>query len=451
MRFKQHLLITVSLLLSIILVAPVLAFTPAPLISRGKPLFGSPSAPAALVNGKFGESAWNAPAGSWVAINVGAGPSKIFITWNCTNYMWSNTIATPNCPQNLTVPVAYSIGTSSNSTNGADGTWAAAAVTVTNNGVAARGHLIDFAGASWVKMSVTTGSGPIDEIEVFDASNGNQDSWFFAGTSITANAFKGPVPSENFAALVTKAYPAFTPAIIRGGIGCIKSADFARDMGLYLQMVGNVRHFCVEMGTNDAWGGKNDGAAAFKADLQRVIDSCKAHDIQPVLARTIATDSAKAGWEVHPDFLAAIDALTASNNLTAGPDLYTWFKSHPGELNSDGVHPSATGGASMQRLWKEAMSPLYAANTIAQRQRGASFTGAYTSIVSVTSKHGRMILKSRFDGRVEVYDTRGALLFKKEMTARQPAVVNIRNGLYVVRIINNQAAPIEPVVFHATR
>jgi lysophospholipase L1-like esterase len=450
MPVKHSISIAAISLLSITLFAPLSALTPNPLISKGKPLFGSPSAPTALVNGRFGESAWSAPTGSWVAINLGAGPSKIFVSWNSTNYMWSDAIATPNCPQNLPVPAAYVISTSSNSTNGSDGAWTTA-VTVTNNSVAARGHLVDFTGASWVKMSITTGSGTIDEIEVFDASNGLDDSWFFAGTSITSNAFKGPVPQESFAALVAKAHADYTPAIIRGGIGCILSNDFARDIGLYLAIVGNVRHFCVEMGTNDAWGGTNGGAAAFKANLQRVIDSCMAHDIEPVLARTIATDSTKAKWQVHPDYLAAIDELTAANHLTPGPDLFGYFKAHPAELNSDGVHPSSTGGASMQRLWAEAMGPLYASDGIGGRQGSKTVPNAVDSRISVTAKNGRMVLKSPFDGRAEVFDIKGTLLFKKEIKARQSAVFTIRNGYYLIRIAGDNGFLTTPVVVPITR
>jgi len=35
---------------------------------QGKPLFGLRLQPTALVNGKFGESAWSRATGSWVAI-----------------------------------------------------------------------------------------------------------------------------------------------------------------------------------------------------------------------------------------------------------------------------------------------------------------------------------------------------------------------------------------------
>jgi lysophospholipase L1-like esterase len=42
-----------------------------------------------------------------------------------------------------------------------------------------------------------------------------------------------------------------------------------------------------------------------------------------------------------------------------GPDLYSWFSAHPGEFGPDGVHPSEAGTRSINRLWYEALRPLY--------------------------------------------------------------------------------------------
>jgi hypothetical protein len=61
--------------------------------------------------------------------------------------------------------------TSANSTTGDDGDWTAVD-SVKGNNVGARGHLVDFTGAKWIKMAIAKGSGSIDEIEVFDVSNG---------------------------------------------------------------------------------------------------------------------------------------------------------------------------------------------------------------------------------------------------------------------------------------
>jgi hypothetical protein len=403
-----------------------------PIFSLNKPVFGSALNNASqLVNGKFGESAWIVQNNSWAAINVGAGPSKVFVCWNCTNYMWSDSIAAPSCPQNRSVPASYAILVSSNSTNGSDGTWSTA-VSVAGNIVSARGHLIDFSGVSWVKMTISSGGGQIDEIQIFDASKGSDDSWFFCGTSISANAFKGSNPSSNFADLIAAAHPGFSPAFIMGGIGCIKSTDCANDIPKYLTNAGNVHFWAIEMGTNDAWGGSNYNAPAFKNNLQRVIDSCKAHGIVPVIARMIATDSAKAGWQVHPDFLQAIDDLATKNNLQNGPDLFTWFKSHPSHLNSDGVHPNDSGARDIQRLWAEKADPFYA---VSETQR-TDLMPVCTSLFTASSMHGYLRLTSPFDAIVSIVSINGRLFKETRLNAGGEVFMTAPKGVYCLRAIS---------------
>ncbi len=291
-----------------------------------------------------------------------SGPSKVFVNWNNPIYAWSNELAPSQCPNTTSFPVDYNFLISSNSTNGVDGTWSIVD-SVRGNIVTARGDLIDFSGASWVKMQIIKGGGQIDEVEVFDASLGDSDVWFFAGTSISANAFKGTPPAKNYADLVNKNHSGYNPAMIRGGIGCITSTDFKNNISQYLKMAGNAHFWAIEMGTNDAWGGTNDNVATFKSNMQTVIDSCKAYGIQPIIAHVLATNPAyttnPTGWQIHPDYFKAVDDLTAQNNLISGPDFYNWFLAHPGDLNTDGIHPNASGAADIQMLWAEKMDSLY--------------------------------------------------------------------------------------------
>jgi lysophospholipase L1-like esterase len=277
--------------------------------------------------------------------------------------MWSDSIGKPgSCAEGLPLPVSYKILLSGNSTNAIDGDWKAVD-SVSNNTVASRGHSIDFTGSFWVKMQVITGGGKIDEVEIFDISNGNGDTWFFAGTSITANAFKSPVQLKSFATylkdIIKDVNPKATPAFIRGGSGCINSTGLAADISKYLEIAGNVKHFAIEIGTNDAWGGSNENVAVFTANLQKIIDACKEKKIVPIIARIPATNQETATWQIHADYLKAIDNLVKKNKCIPGPDLYAWFLQHPDELKPDGIHPSPLGGASIQRLWAEAVYMLY--------------------------------------------------------------------------------------------
>jgi len=331
---------------------------PNPKISEGKPVYTSTGTAPFLVDNKFNAESWNVTENSWIAIQLEKGPSKVFLNWNNPAYPWSNKLSPAKCPNNIEFPVDYDLLISSNSTNGADGDWTVVE-TIRGNFVSALGHAIDFKDACWVKMAIIHGGGTIDEIQVFDISNSADDLWFFVGTSISANTFKGTPPEKNFADLVAKKHTGYNPVMIRGGIGCISSTDFVNNFTHYLAMAGNVKFWAIEMGTNDAWGGTNENVATFKNNLQQVIDSCKARGIQPIIARVLATNESLAKWQVHPDYLKAVDDLTAENHLIAGPDFYTWFINHPEDLNSDGVHPNASGAANIQRLWAEKMDGLY--------------------------------------------------------------------------------------------
>ena len=149
--------------------------------------------------------------------------------------------------------------------------------------------------------------------------------------------------------------------MLRGGIGCINSTEVVEHLSEYLEYAGNVKFWAIEMGTNDAWGGGDWNLNTYVSNMQTIIDSAKAHGITPIIARIIATDSSKAGWQVNPAFLEAVDKLTTDNDLPVGPDFYTYFREHPELLGSDGVHPNSDtkGGQAMHHLWAEALSPLY--------------------------------------------------------------------------------------------
>ena len=221
----------------------------------------------------------------------------------------------------------------------------------------ARGVTIDFTGKSWFRMVSTEESGPLLEIEAFDVSNGGNDTWFFMGTSISQMGIKqqDDDQSKTMADWIHEKYPQYNPAMLRGGIGCINSTEVVAHLSEYLAYAGNVKFWAIEMGTNDAWGGGDWNLETFRKNMQTIIDSAKAHNIVPILARIIATDSAKAQWQINPKFLEAIDSLTVQNKL------YTYFREHPELLASDGVHPNGeTGGGHMiHQLWAEALYPLY--------------------------------------------------------------------------------------------
>jgi lysophospholipase L1-like esterase len=107
-------------------------------------------------------------------------------------------------------------------------------------------------------------------------------------------------------------------------------------------------------GTNDATFAVP--IASFKATLQAMIDQIVASGRTPMLARTPYDLNGQL-----PNYVRAIDELTAANGLVPGPDLYTWFRDHRNEIGPDTVHPTVAGQASIQRLWGEAIARAYGA------------------------------------------------------------------------------------------
>jgi hypothetical protein len=433
---------------------------PNPIISRGTAVTVKASSGdvTGLNDHKFGKydtKKWVVSPNSWVALTLVSGPAKIFFTFNCPDTSWSDSIglAADSCKKTVQYPVDYDILTSSNSTTGADGDWTKA-VSITGNMVAARGHLIDFTGATWVKMAIAVGKGSIDEIEVFDASNGAEDTWFFLGTKFSSLMFKGAKasglpqdkspPDSDFASMVTLRDPTFTPAMIRGGINCgVHSGDVARDISKYLTVVGNVHFWAIELGRYDSWGGKNDSVAEFTKNLQIIIDSCKVHSIQPVIATIPATTKGSkaatpTAWQVHNDFLKAIDSVIKKNKLIPGADLYYYFTHGPSnmgyyDLDASGILPNDYGDFEAQREWSKKMdSAVYKAPPVAITTPHASISSV--SSLSVKSLGGRLTLSTSGPGTATFFATNGRIIDKVSILKSGTVTTRIGTlGSYLVK------------------
>jgi hypothetical protein len=416
------------------------AMTANPILSRGKTVYTSSGNSSILNDNKFGSS-WTAGNNSWLAVNVGTGHTKIFVNWDVPYVNWfdSSTGAAANLktcggPSDKG-PENYTLQTSANSTNGSDGAWATA-LTITGNKVSSRGHLIDFTGASWVKMNITTGGVGLDEFEVFDMSNNGTDIWFFPGTSISEMTYKSEIPAQNFADLVHASHSAYYPAMIRGGIGCILSEYVSKLISFYLDMTRGAKYWAIEMGTNDAYNNGTSGLATFKKNMQLIIDSCKAAGVQPIIARLLSTNPTNAKWQVDPAYETTIDSMTKANKLIAGPDLYTYFLSHPEEHNPDGIHPNATGAASIQRLWAQKMDSLYNGTSVAKGGTESTSAGPARSF-------SMSLLKQKFEvraicaGTLKVFSIDGSMLKSLKIPSAGAYSLPAASGFYIVRFSSN--------------
>lgn len=428
------------------------AITPNPLLSRGLTARTSAGDNTYITDGTL--TNWKQCTAKDIALNVGEGPTRLFVTWESYGDCAWATNFTNNCGHNGTPLKNFSILTSANSTNGQDGDWEEVA-TIENNPVMSRGVFIDFEGKSWFRFFSEENVGEILEIEAFDISNGGDDTWFFMGTSISQMGLKQQETDSTTADILHARFPNYTPAMLRGGIGCINSTEVVAHLSDYLKYAGNVKHWAIEMGTNDCWGGGDWNLDNFRKNMQTIIDSAKAHGIEPVIARIIATDSAKAGWQVNPKYLDLIDELTETNNLHPGPDFYTYFKEHDGLHASDGVHPNGEngGGQAMHHLWAEALAPLY-------RQQETQPTDTTTTNSELTSSskiciprilvYGKSLHINGLDediANVTLISPQGAIVEQHLLTADNPVIrPKIEKGTYMVVVRTSRSCVSTKVV-----
>lgn len=316
----------------------------------------------AVVDGTYCTSAWRETVfPSSLALPAEPVNGDLLFEWNSSGT--HNYISAPDTPT-YGLPADYTISTSADSTDGQDGTWTEV-VRVTGNSARTREHRFPFAGARWVRMTVTSViAGPlgntlaIDEIELHDASDGTDDTVFFLGDSITASAFtRCPDDQPSFAELVHEALPERFPVMINGGVDAVNSGYGVEVIEEWLDLNPDFHIWAIAYGTNDAW--QKVPPTLFEENLQTIVEKVKSAGREPVIARIPFATSGPDDEDVRA-LNAVIDRVATRNGLLPGPDLYAWFSTHQAELGSDGVHPNEAGNRSINRLWYEALRPLYA-------------------------------------------------------------------------------------------
>ena len=284
----------------------------------------------------------------------------LLLVWNSS--ATSDYTPLPDAPT-YGVPASYTISTSDNSTDGEDGTWRTV-VKVDGNTARTRAHRFPFEGARWVRMTITSAvPGPlgdrvvIDQIDLHDASRGTEDTVFFLGDSITVAAFtRCPDSQPSFAELVRRASPRRFPAMIDGGVAGVNSGYGVSVVEQLLDLNPDFHVWAIGYGTNDAW--QKTPPSIFEDHLQAIVAAIQAAGRVPILARIPFAARGPDDADVRA-LNRVIDRVTTRQGLLPGPDLYTWFSTHPDELGPDGVHPSAAGSRSINRLWYEALRPFY--------------------------------------------------------------------------------------------
>ena len=327
-----------------------------PLLSRGVRVESQPPGGQVLVDGQYrtpvawagGHPTRDRP--SWVALEVGPGPSRILFQWTSSgNHDYRD--------RRFGAPVEYRIETSADSTNGVDGIWRTVE-DVRVNPVRTRAHAVDFAGQRWVRMVVTNLSADVfehglflDEIEVHDLSAGGDDAWVFFGDSITSSVFdRSGAHQPGFPEAIAERHPGYFPAAISAGYGSLHHFDAVDRIDEVLALNPQARVIALGFGAND-WN-----PVAYRKDLLQVVAKVRAAGKIPVIARVPFRVGSPQDFPARLN--AVVDEVTREQGLVPGPDLYSYFRANPGQLE-DGLHPDAAGAREVIRRWAEAAKPLY--------------------------------------------------------------------------------------------
>lgn len=335
---------------------PSLPMSWMPQIALGKPIYGSGSVSKLIDGGYFYDTvtpgAWACAANDYAAINLGAGPKKILVAIGS-----DQAIITAGQYVNAAAFEAYRFQVSNNSTNGVDGTWTTV-VTVTGNTFTTREHLIDFTGYSWVKLIMdTVTGGRIDELDVWDASGGTENTFAFVGDSLTVRGTSreyflggGKLPSfqQDF-----ETNRGFYPLMVSLGVTGRDAAGLASDISTMLSTYPDVKYWLIGMGTNNG-AGMPSQLATFISSMTTTINAIVAAGRVPILGRVPYTDAAGYGGNTSPlpalnglKYLNdnGINALVASLGVRPGADLFqpfydnrtAWAVLGDPHFNDDGV------------------------------------------------------------------------------------------------------------------
>ncbi len=337
-----------------------------PLLSWLRPVHVSGGVASRCNDGKYGQdfygvgtgvdNRWSSGSPAWCAIHLGTTTATTVLVGLSDETGADGIEGTPGFAD-------YALQASADSTDGADGTWSPP-IAVTGNRFAYREHLVGFAGMQWIRISIAApATASLDDLEVWDVSDAAADALAWVGDSITArcSARSGGFGADpSFQAAVLAAAPPHYPLQIGAGAVGVTARDVVSGspsrLDTYLSLFPHVRFWGIALGTNDA---ANDvPSATFQASLQALVDRVRAGGHVPIIARIPYTSDPAYGAQVAR-LNGVVDAVTALNGLTPGPDLYTLFQQHQAAYyDSDPVHPNKDGCTAWQRAWAQVLVPL---------------------------------------------------------------------------------------------
>jgi lysophospholipase L1-like esterase len=335
-----------------------------PLISRNVPAFASSgSSPASDANDNSYDTTWRSQgAPAWLAYDLSSVPtarrSQVVVAWyNGTGSYDHTIIGYPayNLPQDYTIEANAAAGGGNPPATG----WVNL-VTVRGNHYHSRQHVVTMKGYNWLRINITKIDGAIENydasinMDIYDASTALTDDWIFFGDSITAGAMG--LASLNgvlsFPQIINAQIPNKYPLQEGGGTGYLTSSDGAKYLNTWLGLFPG-KYVGLSYGTNDAIDCVNPDTF-YKNYVTMVEDVLHAGKIP--LVPYIPWGRHSNIQQCGPTLNTQIDKLySAFPQIIHGPDLWSFFQSHPDLISSDNIHPTDDGFGAYRQQWAETM------------------------------------------------------------------------------------------------
>jgi Bacterial Ig domain/GDSL-like Lipase/Acylhydrolase family len=312
---------------------------------------------------------------AWVAYDLSGVPveqrAQVLVAWyNDGTYGYGGVVGRVDGTYNE--PGAYVIegNRATGSSTGAPSSGWTTLVSVPGNTVHSRSHLLDLTGYNWIRFYTSAGN-PSNQtqntdveikLEVFDAHQGNTDSWAFLGDSITAGAMthnKSTTP--NFAQAINAVVPGNFPMDENAGNGFDGALQGMTRLNVLLAN-SQARYIAIAYGMNDAGSAMATDYSFYNA-YKAMVDVVLAAGRIPVIPTISWT--ALQPWQDNVGDPVTGSPLTLNRQLAKlkddyraqgkviidGPDLWTFFKNNPTLITSGNFHPTDAGYVEFQTQW----------------------------------------------------------------------------------------------------
>ena len=357
------------------------AHTPLPVISRGVPAYTNDSCSGAYPASFANDGSYDT---QWRTCNVPTSVTPMFLAYDLSGVAaasrgrvvvaWYNDPTTNSYDHNFVgllrpvgipndIPASYTIDGNAAPGGSLPAVGWTALASVSGNSYHSRQHAVDLTGYNWLRLNVTGSDGSPGNQSVFlnldihSAAADIDDDWIFYGDSITEagmahNSLAASGGTGTWAQMISVARPGYFPAYENGGIGGTLASDGASRIDSWLSIFPGV-YVGLSYGSNDA--GSSIPPASFYQSYAAMIEAVLGAGKVPVIP--------KIPWSCNltvqanaPALNQQIDALYAAYpTIVRGPDLWTYFRSHPTLLSGDCLHPTDQGYVGFRQQWVSAM------------------------------------------------------------------------------------------------